>query len=480
MNWFCNTDVKQSEPDHSYARSLDYRSSAIVRTDIPPFGTDDDPDIQQALDWLLSFVRSSDWNNRLARIEQRLSDDSALPSSMYRQVGYAQQTWPDADRMGWYLYLGNAAVSQPFNYEPREGCRIIPILKRLGMHLPDLKAIDGVEERVRRLVAETSRQPDSILFELLVALLWKTNGFNTVELLDESSNGKTPDIRAINGTDEWFIECKRLDRHSQYTRMERDKWQAMWSLLSDCLVRSGHSVVLDICFHVEISTLPDDYLADQLPGKLDLVHGPTHLISNETLDVIVSPVDYVSVNRHLESYWVRCPSDQLDELVAGERDPNRGFSAVIAGEFEEFDRATFLGHMSFAAGAFWFCDAPAAVLAKARHVKSRLASAIDQLPNHGKGAVHIGIETVDGAMVEEARSLRNRQNVSNISRDIKGLRWVYCHLLQFYAPPRGSWVVDETVEHYGTQPTHPLREQSIFPSDEGSVATGKHWHRSPP
>ena len=446
--------------------------------DMTPFGADDDPHIKQAVDWLLSFADQRDWRDRLAPIEQRLFDAPAqLPE--LRQIGYDQQDWPDDDRIAWYIYLTLAALNKPFKYEPREGCRILPIFKRLGMHLAELKAIKGIDKRVERLLGKGRTDPDPILFEMLVALLWKLN-FDTVEFLDESPNYKTPDLRASNGVDEWFIECKRLDRHSQYNGKERAKWHSMWSLLSDRLVKASHSVVLDIRFHVELSTLPDDYLVDQIPGKLYLVQPPVSLVSNDTVDIIVAPVDYVAANRHLDQYWVRCPSDQLDELVGGRRDPNRGFSAVVAGNFEQFDRAAFLDHLSFATGAFWYCDAPAAVRAKARHVRSRLAKAIDQLPDKGKGAVHIGIETIDGAMVEEARSVRNRRSISTMHAGLKDLRWVNCHLLQFYAPPRGSWVVDETPEYFGTQPTHPLRSVSIFPSDDPPVPGGRHWRKAPP
>ena len=212
-----------------------------MRPDMPPFGADDDPHIKQALNWLLSFADPRDWHDRLSPIEQRLFGAPTQPSD-FRQTGYDQQDWPDDDRMGWYLYLARAATNNPFKYEPREGCRIMPVLKRLGTHLAELKEIHGVNERVERLLAKDTKQPDPILFELLVALLWKINGFDSVEFLDESPNKRTPDLRASNGVDEWFIECKRLDKHSQYTRKERAKWRAMWSLLSDRLVsrRSLH------------------------------------------------------------------------------------------------------------------------------------------------------------------------------------------------------------------------------------------------
>ena len=447
--------------------------------DILSFDQFDDPHIKQSVDWILSFADPADWRERLAAIDQEVLD-APRKDQEFRQVGFDHKSWPDDDRMGWYLYLALAAQQEPFKYEPREGCRVMPILKRFGERLAELKAIGGIGQRVRRLLAKGTKQPDAILFEMLVALLWKINGFETVEFLKETPDGKTPDLRATNSADEWFIECKRLETDSLYTRKERAKWRSMWSHLSDSLIRYRHSVVLDIRFHVELQSLPDDYLASQLPGKLKLVRPPSHILSNEKMDVTVSPMDYGAANRHLARYWVRCPSDQLDELVGGQRDPNRGFSAVVNGVFREFDNAAFLEHLDFAAAAYWYCDAPKAVTAKARHVRSRLAAAIDQLPASGKGAVHIALETVDGAMVEEARFVRNKMNVFTFDPRGKDLRWIYCHLLQFYSPPQGFWVVDETVSHFGTESTHPLLSLPAFLPDETTVMDGMHWHRPPP
>lgn len=447
--------------------------------DVPPFGPENDPEIKQALNWLLSFADPLDWRDRLAPIEQQLFNRRGQQGK-FRQTGYDHQDWPDEDPIGWYIYLALAALNRPFKYEPREGSRIMSVLKRLGSHLPQLKAIVGVDRRVKRLLAKETENPDAILFELLVALLWKINGFETVEFLDETSNRKTPDLWASKGGDEWFIECKRLDRHPLYTKKERAKWRTMWSILSDRLVRSSYAVVLDIRFHVELQTLPDDYLAAQLAGKLKLVQPPTELVSNETMDVVVRSVNYPAANHHLARYSVRCPSDQLDELIGGQRDPNRGFSAVVAGDFEDRDGAVFIDRLSFAASAFWHCDAPKAVRAKARHVRRRVAEAIDQLPDNSKGAVHIAIETVDGAMVEEARFIRNGLNVRTIHTGGKDLRWVYCHLLQFYSPLQTFWAVDETINYFGRERPDPLKTQGVLISDASTIEGGKHWHRPPP
>lgn len=167
-------------------------------TDMPPFGGYDHPHLNQTLDWIMSYAKAADWHDRLSPIDQDRFD-STRRASNFRQVGYDHQYWPNDDPMAWYVYLGLAAAKRPFRYEPREGCRIIPIFKRCGMHLSELKSIGGVDERVQRLVARNTKQPDSILFELLVALLWRINGFDTVQFLGETTNNKTPDFRATKG-----------------------------------------------------------------------------------------------------------------------------------------------------------------------------------------------------------------------------------------------------------------------------------------
>ena len=85
-------------------------------------------------------------------------------------------------------------------------------------------------------------------------------------------------------------------------------------------------------------------------------------------------------------------------------------------------------------------------------------------------------------MVEETRFVRNRLNVSTIDPRGKDLRWVYCHLFQFYSPPRDFWVVDETVSYFGTDAgsIQPLSSHRIFSSDEPRPEDGVHWRKPVP
>ena len=444
-----------------------------------------DADLQRALRWFLDFLGGDDWKRRVAAIEENI-ETGIQPKPRDSQLGDFVPIYSGTDRIGWYLYLLDSAQRAPLKYEPLQGSRVIPIFKRLGADLDLLKGVGGVEERVGRLVNPERSQPDGGLFELLIALLWKRNGYTTVEFIPESSRRKTPDLRARSVGDEWFIECKRLEKSSEYSERERAKWLAMWRKFAEYLGHERIALVFEMTFHVELESLPDDYLMSQLAGKLRFLSLPGQIVSNDTWDVTVKPVDYGHAAAHLKTYRVRVPSDQAQELLAGYRDPRRGFSCVIEGGGtrmgDGMGQARFLDTLSFAACSFWDCDAPEAIVHKARNIRRHVGRAAKQLPGAGKCAVHVGLETLDGPVVEQARFGRIMKSMSRLNSG-KDLRWIYCHLFESYAPPDQSWVIDETVVHFGrrlaTQEEPLASRWSIVPEDEAS-SDGLHWLKAPP
>ena len=454
--------------------------------EFPPFGGTDDADIENALQWFLGFLDAGDWRTRVAAIERNIESGMQPRTRHFDAEDYAS-AYGGRDRIAWYLYLVHTAQHDPLKYEPTQGARILPIFKRLGADLALLKRMGGVEERVQRLLGGERAQPDGGLFELLVALLWKRNGYPTVEFIPERPPGKSPDILARSGREEWFVECKRLRKSSGYSEREREKWLAMWSRFVQHLTRHNISLIFEITFHVELESLPDDYLVVQLAGKLPFLSVPCHIASNETWDVTARPVDYRRARAHLRRYRVRVPSDQMQELLAGYRDPRRGFTGAAGGAVVRIGGTSgnnrFLDSLSFAACSFWSCDAPQAVRHKARDVRRHLARAVDQLPSAGKCAVHLGLETLDGPLVEQVRLDRTKHSVVTFDTLGKDLRWVYCHLFESYAPPDQCWVIDETVVHFGKDLTgrdEPLAFRPVIVPDDETAANGVHWHRDPP
>lgn len=240
-------------------------------------------------------------------------------------------------------------------------------------------------------------------------------------------------------------------------------------------------------FHVELENLPDNFLVEELPGKLKLINHPCELISNEVWSVTVRFVDLEKARAHLEKYRVKYPSDQLNELVGGKRDPNRGFTCAVLGKYvrigEEKGNNQYLDRLSFAVGAYWSCDAERSVEKKARDIRGHLSSAIQQLPESSNSVIHIGLETLDGWLVEVERYSRICNTVQQFDALGKKLEWVYCHLFQSYSPPEGDWVIDETVYHFGKNRSavkEPLKVRSMVLPDEEESMDGVHWLRETP
>lgn len=169
--------------------------------DVPSFGGYDDPDVRRAYEWFQQFLEQADWIDRVAAIEAAIEEVIEPRPSR----GEAQDHKPlsiDADRMGWYLYLVHTALDDPLKYEPIQGSRVLPIFKRLGADLDLVTTIGGVEDRIARMFGSERDQPDAALFELLIALLWRRNGYDPVEFIPERSDSKTPDFKARRENDE--------------------------------------------------------------------------------------------------------------------------------------------------------------------------------------------------------------------------------------------------------------------------------------
>lgn len=330
-------------------------------------------------------------------------------------------------------------------------------------------------------------QPDSGLFEILVALRWLKSGWNEVELIPAASSEKSPDIRAASKRQEWLIECKRLAKSSEYSIKERESWLRMWLHLSRFLIHERIPVILNVEFHEELEALPETFLLDELAEKLKLTVLPCTIYSNQTCTVSVKFVDLKAAQAHLKSHYVRYPSEQLNLLIAGYRDPNRGFTSVVEGKIvsvgEKSGLNRFLDEIRFAAGSFWHCDAERSIERKARDIRKHLAEAVSQLPANKKSVVHIGLETLDGALVEAKRYERICNTVFQFDLKGKDVRWIYCHLFQSYSPPTQGWVLDETVYHFSNEngfADEPLNKRTLVVPDEDASSPAVHWLRPPP
>lgn len=440
-----------------------------------------DPDIEKAFIWFSSFLSEESWKKRRGEIEDQIT---IKPSAKVVDVDDMVIIGSTNDKMGWYLYLIECYLYDIAKYEPIQGARIAPIFSRLGNSMQDLLKIEGLEKKVGRLFGKERNQADAILFEILTALLWVRNGWD-VRFIPESPPMKKPDFLAKKDDKEWYIECKRLSKSSDYSEVERKKRTVMLSYISDLLLKLNF--VLDIIFHVEITSLDDNFLHEQLHAKLPLVVVPGILISTPLIEVSVHFIDFEAINVHLEVWNVKYPSTQVAELIAGKRPGLEDFSCRVKARFIPMSSGKgnhqYIHSIEKAFGVYWKSDSPEAINTKSRDVWRQLKSAVEQLPVDKNCVVHIGIETLDGTDVEVVRFNKIFNTVSFFDTENKELKWIYCHFFQSYTPPQQDWIIDETMTFFSKDfflRNDPLENKFLIIPWDGENIDEVHWNRPKP
>lgn len=443
----------------------------------------EDPDISAAFEWIISFMSPGHWNSRKNKI--LMGTANYLNSNPFEasEISKAQLVSIDYDVIGWYLYLMDMLLNDITKYEPVHGSRVAPIFLRLGQELDTVKKITGIDSKVKRLLKNEKFQADSIFFEILTAVTWIKNGW-CVGFITEDTNGKSPDLLAEKEGEEWHIECKRL-KGSDYSSNERIKWLKMLSYISTALL--AYDIVLDVVFHVELDSLDDRFLEAELKGKLPFINGNGVIIANDIWDVSISFVDFDLIDKHLAKFLVKEFSPQVQYLIAGKKEFVNSFTCGLLGQYVNFDESTansrYITQIDKAYGAYWRCDAQEAIDAKAKDIRRQLKSAAEQLPDGKNAAIHVGIETFDGADVEQQRFEKIFKTIGDFESGSKNLRRIYCNFLQSYAPPESCWVFDETSNWFSVDldgENYPLRRKFLILPEETKDAESSHWLRPQP
>lgn len=442
-----------------------------------------DQDVIKSWEWFISFLSANDWQRRKRRIEQNISINFRETKPFSEPLTEGTLIRIKDDVIGWYLYLLDVLINEPHKYEYFQGARVVPIFKRLGMDLEVLKRAGGVEKRIKDLLRKRSSEADSVLFEILTALLWMRNGYS-VEFIPEKKGERTPDLVAKRNEDVFYVECKRQSKSSLYVYQETEKRQKMISHIGDSLLT--RNILLDITFHVELETLSDTYLKELLEEKLKTC-GSGCLVSNDKVKVDVNFVDIHSVKDHLKNNFVKHLSPTLNILIANREVDHKSFTCGILGGFFRVGEGEvnnlFISDIDRAFGVSWHCDADEAIWKKARDIKSQVHKAMNQFNSRDTAIIHIGIETLDGPEVERLRLEKITSTINSVDPNVTSLRWMFCHFFQSYTPPDSNWTFDETVStisaYYNHQP--PLKNNLMVVPEDGDVHDGlSHWDRPAP
>lgn len=404
----------------------------------------DNPDVRRWLNWATSLIGERTWIDRKAKLKSFASgSQSASPQT---PVDFNFPVTPD-DRAGWYLYQCELYLDSPFDFDMPQCSRIIPVVQRLGSHLDKIVLIPGARERMHRSLVGTGVDIDSVLFELTVASAYSRRGFTDIEFLPESPSIKTPDLKMLRNGREFFVECKRKRKMTEYARKERERWWQLSAKVRKELIDNRMPALVDIVFHVPLLECSDDILDRKvLPLLKVAMHGK--IVEDGELTVSLRQARLDDLKETLRTSLVRIDGTLLYEKLYGTFERWRGYTG--AGIFRPSgSKPRYITDVSFAAGCIWSCDAPDAMRAKAQHFRRDLAEAVYQLPSAKPSAVHLGFEAYDGEGVEAIRYTRLKDEMMNgFDPGDRSLEAVYCHLFEFESTSTENWAVNERCDYW--------------------------------
>ena len=426
-------------------------------------------DLRACMDWLHGFMHEGEWERRRADAARRLYAASGGHLASEADSG---RFFEERDTLGWYLFLCDAILHHPWNYDPMFGSRVLPVIAALGRNLPLLRGIEGAQTRARRLVTSDRGQPNGGLFELLIAAAYARQGAEVAFREERKGGPRTHDLDVRLGGVDWAVECKRMEM-GEYGERERLRVRALWKTPANHLARIGRSLIVTVDFHVEMSQVPEDYLVHLVQRFLDGSRS-SMLWTDGIASGSMGDIDLEPLREVLRTDLVLIQGTRMNQLLTGRYER---YDTILTAVRCRLAGPRYAEDCDLAIVLRWQCLAEASISAKARDVRRHIAEATEQLPEEVPSAIHIGLETVNGDTVEDARQEKVRDTLGRFDPGAKKLEWVYLHYLAPESPPDELLAFDETTQCFGfhSRRCRPLKAGNLVLPDDTTMREGAHW-----
>lgn len=429
-----------------------------------------DSNVLLACAWFAELANKRTWEQRKEETRR-----SFLIAKESWSRGEPVPFYNPADTASWYLFQGNAYATDRMNWVPEEAVRIVPTLTRIGEELTKLLAIPGAEDRARRLMNADRSQPDGGLFELLVALAYYRDGWETAFAPERPGVAKTHDLNVRKGRSRWAVECKRMDR-SSYEARERVRGEELARPVHRLALAAGRSIYMQIAFDAELDAIPDDYLA--LHASAYLGAAGANYWSDEHGIGTIREIDWTLAREVLAEDDVYYGSSRMVELLIGRYDHD--FAHSMSGKWLPSRTRPFWASAVYQASVVgWRNQSATAICKKAKHFRATVAKATAQLPTDQPGVVHVGVETWAGSLADGVRHLLNKLEMMDFDPGTSRLRWVYG---EYFAPEVSTrsdegWAIEETSASYrvGSHRTREPLPYHMLLTPEAKTNHGVHW-----
>lgn len=431
-----------------------------------------DDELMLAVAWLKSFVPRKEMEQRLDVAKTNL-----LAAQDRIRAGIMGPLFDPVDTAAWYILQAETFATDRALWTPEGTMRVVPFLTRIGKELKLLLSVKGVEERAARMMLQERRQPDSSIFEMLVALAYRRRGWRRVEFVPETpGRGRTPDMHVFRTGTRWAAECKRLVP-STYAANEKLRGTRLAQPIHRLCLELGESVIVEVKYQVELREIADDYLVRHVRQAIE--RRSLAPWKDEVATGRVRPINWTLLRRILAKDYVYFDGSRMIELLAAHYDHSADHSMAAKWRPAPL-RPTYADAVYQASVVSWVSESDAAVRQKARHFRSTIANAERQLPSDRPGVIHVGVESSAGAGVDFARHFFNTMQARTFAPATSSLRWVYANYFVPEATTRENetWAITETMVPYkiGQHRTRwPLPDHMLV-APENESESGVHWH----
>lgn len=434
-------------------------------------GIEDDDDIQRALGWIWHCTGDTPQGHirRTMQAMRHYMDNCGLKEGRWVR---SEALLLPSDLPGAWLAQAVAFLSHAKAYDARLGSRILPLIKAIGIALPDLSKVDGAQGRVKRMMTDATVSPESALFELAMAGRYLREGLD-VAFIPEGSE-RTADLSVGVGDHRVHVECKRLQA-STYETKERQAAQALFVALEELAEAKKVSLFLDVTFTVEVASVPLDYLAmhadralqsrlalpDGYPWRDDYGQG---VVRHCGLDAVAAD----TVDTHV------LVGPKMFRLLTGRvLDPAKCMISLRADSAHK-DDARYVAEVTQATVVHWECLALSSVESRARFIKSKLADVDRQVANAPLAIVHFGMNAARDSVASDLKRDLNKRAATEF---MAGSRLMELEL-HYFMPrelERVSWANDEMVDTFiRATGTSLLRDPRLMPGDD--LGSSPPWH----
>lgn len=426
-------------------------------------GLEQDEDIFRALAWITHCAGNGprEGLRRIARALEHYHAHCGLKDgSWVRQ----EPLLLPADLPGSWVAQAMAFLTKANSYDARLGSRILPVIKAIGQALPELARVPGAKERVRRMMADRARSPESAFFELATASRYLREGME-VAFLPEGAR-RTADLSVGIGPHQIHVECKRL-QPSIYEKNEVAAVQAHFVLWERWLETEKVSLYVDVQFTVEVARVPPNYLVMHairaVQSRLTLPDG--YAWKDDYGQGVVRHANLEAVARDTEDSYVLV-GPKLVRLLAGKRlDPAKCLLSLTALSHHH-DDSRYVANVTMASVFHWECRAAESVEARARYIKSKLADIDRQLASAPLAIAHIGMDAERDSVTADLRRALNKKAVTEY---LAGSRLVEVEL-HYFLPrelEQATWTIDEMVDTFIAGDGKPLlSDPRLLPGED--------------